>query len=68
MTPTEYAAALEALGWSRPELARQLGQPIDRVRNWGTRNYRVPNAVAEWLRRRVAAHQAMLRDDPPPRT
>lgn len=66
MTPTEYAAALETLGWSRPELARQLGQPVDRVRNWDRPRYRVPDDVAAWLLRRVALHQAWMRADPPP--
>lgn len=66
MTPTEYAAALTTIGWSRHELARQLGQPLARVKNWGTRNYRIPPDVAAWLLRRVALHEAWMRADPPP--
>ena len=67
MTPTEYADALITLGWSRADLARQIGQPVDRVRNWGTRNYRIPDDVAAWLSRRVSDWQRVMHDDPPPK-
>lgn len=66
MTRTELLATLQTLGWTTGSLARLLGCSHDRVRNWTRATYRVPPDVAAWLERRVADHQRMMRDDPPP--
>ena len=67
MTPATFRQTLEALGWTTGGLARFLGCSHDRVRNWLRPAYRVPPDVAAWLQRRVAAHERMMRADPPPR-
>lgn len=63
MTPTEYRAALSALGMSASSLAGLLRRPRNTVIAWGDPKRGGPPAdVAAWLGRRLAA----LRDDPPP--
>ena len=62
MTPAAFRAALATLGWTLRGLARVLGRNPDTVRNWVRPGYRVPDDVAAWLNRRLAAHKA----DPPP--
>jgi hypothetical protein len=66
MTPAALKATLATLGWTIRGLARLLGRPEGTVGNWTREGYSVPDDVAEWLERRVAAHTAMLRNDPPP--
>jgi hypothetical protein len=68
MTPAAFSAALALLRWGVGDLAALLGVHRDRVRNWARtdRRYEVPPDVAAWLQRRVAAHEAMMRADPPP--
>lgn len=68
MTPATLRTTLATLGWTIRGLARLLGRAEGTVGNWTRTGYSVPPEVAEWLRRRVAVHEAMLRDDPPPRT
>lgn len=65
ITPT-LPATLRTLGWTIRGLARVLGRPEGTVSNWTRPGYKVPADVAAWLARRVAAHEAMMRDDPPP--
>lgn len=65
MTPTEFRAALDALGMSARSLARLLGRPPNTVIAWGdTKRGGPPDDAAAWLGRRLDA----LRDDPPPAT
>ena len=66
MTPTEFRTTLATLGWTIRGLARMLGRPEGTVTNWPKPGYSVPDEVAAWLQRRLADHQRMLRDDPPP--
>lgn len=67
MTPATYLATLARLGWTAAGLARQLGRSPNTVGNWTRPGYRVPDDVAAWLERRLAAHERLMRDDPPPR-
>jgi hypothetical protein len=68
MTHTTFRQTLRTLGWTTGGLARFLGCSPDRVRNWirSDARHRIPDDVAEWLERRVALHEAAMRDDPPP--
>ena len=66
MTPTSYLATLARLGWTPAGLARQIGRSGNTVANWTRPGYRVPDDVAAWLERRLAAHERWMRDDPPP--
>jgi len=63
MTPTEFHAALEALGLTARAYARLSGRPVSTVQNWTRANsVRIPAAVAAWLARRLAD----LERDPAP--
>jgi hypothetical protein len=65
MTPTTFRAHLDALGWSIRGFAGILGRPQRTVHSWLDRNA-IPDDVAAWLQRRADAHEAAMRDDPPP--
>lgn len=55
MTPTEFRAALEALGLTARAYARLSSRPVSTVQNWTRANgVRIPASVAEWLKRRLA--------------
>ena len=58
MTPTEYIAALDALGWSVRHLARLLDCAESVARAGGTGRAAVPAPVATWLRGLVRYHAA----------
>jgi DNA-binding transcriptional regulator YiaG len=63
MTPVEFKAALEALGLTARAYARLSGRPVSTVHNWTrAESVRIPDRVAEWLKRRLAA----LEKDPAP--
>lgn len=66
MTPADLHTTLRTLGWTIRGLARMLGRSEGTVGNWTRAGYSVPADVAAWLQRRVDAHTAMMRDDPPP--
>lgn len=66
MTHAELRATLAALGWTTRGLARFLGRPEPSVLNWLSPTRTVPPDVAAWLTRRLAFHQRMMQDDPPP--
>lgn len=65
MTPTTFRETLAALGWTTRGLARLLGRPQRTVQSWLDRAA-IPDDVAAWLQRRADAHEAAMRDDPPP--
>lgn len=56
-------AALAAIGWTRPELARRLGVDTSTVANWVHGRYRTPPDVLAWLMRLAVYVQAW----PPPK-
>lgn len=63
MTPTDFRAALDALGMSASSLAPLVGRPRNTVIAWGDfKRGGPPDDVAAWLERRLAA----LKVDPPP--
>ena len=66
----ELSAHLATLGWSLARLARELGTPETRVRNWNRDTHAVPADVAAWIERHAARYAAwraqVWRDDPPP--
>ena len=65
MTYGEFANALARLGWSVRHVLHMTGRDGNSGSNW-LRAGAPPAAVAEWIQRRVDAHDAMMRDDPPP--
>lgn len=63
MTPTEFRAALEALGLTARAYARLSCRPVSTVQNWTrSASVRIPDKVAAWLARRLAD----LERDPAP--
>lgn len=61
MTPATLRACLASLRWTQRGLAAALGVQERQVRRWAT-GARVPPAVADWLARAAAWHEA----NPPP--
>lgn len=59
MTPTEFRAALDALGIALAPFARLTGRTHAAARRWADGSAAVPVPLADWLRRHAA--------DPPPR-
>jgi ribosome-binding protein aMBF1 (putative translation factor) len=53
MSASEFAAALETLGWSRKWLAEQLGCDPHLPMRWERGTAPVPPQIAAWLQRRV---------------
>jgi len=62
VTHAEFACVLKRLGWSLPHLALLLGCEDTAPRRWVVGAEAVPQAVATWLVRLSAAHDAL----PPP--
>ena len=63
MTPADFRAALKLLGMTPGSYARASGRNVNTVENWTkARPTPIPQAVAEWLKRRVEQQ----RQDPPP--
>jgi len=62
MTPAEFTAALDVLGWSRRHLVELLGCDTTLANRWASGRARVPTKIAQWLTRRVKD----LQRDPPP--
>jgi len=48
MTPTEFTAALDTLGWSRRELARRLACDTNLPARWAA-GATIPPAIETWL-------------------
>lgn len=67
MTGEELRGTLEALGWSRVQLADRLGVRERSVRYWARGDVPVPAEVAGWLRRMLLSHQEVERLHPAPR-
>lgn len=60
MTPAQFNATLDAIGWSRSTLAEKLGLITDRVvRLWAARKVPGPPPVARWLREIAQTVEAM---------
>lgn len=62
MTPDRFRHALGVIRLSEHELARLTGYSNGAVRNWVRGLARIPEPIAAWLERRLAAWEA----DPPP--
>jgi hypothetical protein len=64
MTPDEYRATLEAIGWTEHGLSRQLGVAEQRTRRWGQdgEKYPIPKWAEDWLNLLADFHRA----HPPP--
>jgi hypothetical protein len=63
MSPAEFSAALEALHWPASYVAEQAGYHRTLGYQWSTGRSAVPDHVAEWLGRVLAA---LRRVGPPP--
>ena len=61
MTPSEYRAAFDTIGWTHTRLAERLSMSERQVRRWYAGGP-VPTRVAEWLLRLARCHA----DNPPP--
>ena len=76
MTPAEFRALREGIGWSRPDVAARVGVPVSTLAAWegapGMRPGRAPDALAAYLREVAAAVKAIPlpvlpdRSRPPP--
>jgi transcriptional regulator with XRE-family HTH domain len=64
MTPTEFTAALDALGWSLREVARRLRYDVGTPLRWKRGLAPIPDAAAMWLAGLVLL---LERYPPPPR-
>ena len=63
MTPAEFRALREGIGWSRPDVAARVGVPISTLAAWegapGMRPGRAPDALAAYLQAVHAAVKAI---------
>lgn len=59
---TDLATLLEAIGWSRSELARRLDCSESLVRKWFDASIAIPPAVLRWL---ASVARALERLTPP---
>ena len=66
MTPAELKTVREACGLPQSWLAHRAQVNERTVRYWESGKSSVPDDVAAWLERRLAAHERWMRDDPPP--
>jgi len=62
MTADQLADSLASLHWNPTSLASILGRHTTTTRRWSTGHGRIPENVAQWLRRMVEIHDA----NPPP--
>jgi transcriptional regulator with XRE-family HTH domain len=58
MTPDRLRAILALLHWSQRGLADVLGCSDSLTREWARGKQTIPQAIAEWLERLAAAHEA----------
>ncbi len=65
MTPNELRARRLHLGWSRDQLAHNLGVPIDEVADWedGSRPIKTPAAVEQLLRQQESRFRDRREDE-----
>jgi ribosome-binding protein aMBF1 (putative translation factor) len=57
MTPTEFASAIAALGWSQVEAAKQLDVDDRTVRRWAAGDRAIPGPVKVALRCMARLHE-----------
>ncbi len=57
MTPAEFTASLDALGWSQRHLARLLECDTNMPTRWARGTVQVPPSIAEWLEQLVWHHE-----------
>ena len=62
MTPAAFAQALDAIGWNKRHLARQLQCDTNLPTRWARGDAAIPAQIAAWLTGLTGAHRAM----PPP--
>ena len=62
MTPAGFRAALDAIGWSRRQLAQRLDCDTKLANRWATGSAPIPPSVARWLEQLVT----VLGRNPPP--
>lgn len=63
MTPKQFTAAIEQIGWTLRGTADHLELPPTRIRRWADGETPVPDAVADWLKTLASTHK----QNPPPR-
>ena len=57
MTPKQFTAAIDQIGWTLRGTAEHLALPPTRIRRWADGEYPVPDAVAHWLEALARAHK-----------
>jgi hypothetical protein len=62
MPPERFSECLQTIGWTQRGVAARLGIPEQSPRRWAGGLYPVPDEVARWLEKLVAAHER----NPPP--
>jgi len=62
MTPDEFTAALDVLGWSKRELVRHIKCDTNLPLTWERGEVEIPWRVAAWLTRLMLFH---LKHPPP---
>lgn len=65
MTPARLIECRTVLGWTRRELARQLGRGEQNIRQMEAGSVRVPDDVSAWLAKLARFHE---RNPPPQRS
>ena len=57
MTPDQFRACLEAIGWTQRGLAERLSCNERGVRRWADGSAAIPPAIAAWLMALASAHE-----------
>jgi len=63
LSPDEFRACLDTIGWSQRNLARRLAIHHTRTERMATGRYPVPPEVATWLRVMAAFHSSHMLPD-----
>ena len=58
MTPADFIAAQDAIGWSNVQLAARLAMNETQIRRWRNGRATPRAAVADWLRTLADFHEA----------
>ena len=57
MTPKQFTAAVEQIGWTLRGVADRLELPPTRISRWAAGEVPVPDAVAQWLKTLASTHK-----------
>lgn len=57
MTPEEFVAALQRIGWSQRQLVALLECDTNLATRWSRGTAAIPPSIAHWLQRVAACHE-----------